>query len=294
MVIIKLKPSKTKIDLLITVSLFLTYCYFITQIRIWVTLTSIYIVFLLVFAVLIVLTHTIQHFKKTEHWYKFNIYTVIKLIFTFIFLYPIILMFDNSHSSSINLSYPLKSGSYIVTHGGENMFNNHHQNLNSPYHEYNGIYALDIVKLNKYGSDTKTWSSQPSRLEDYEIFSDTIYSPCDGIVWDFISDANDHEILNSPFESSNRGNYIRINHNKKMVALGHLKKGSIMVVEGDSVKTGQPIAMVGNSGYSTTPHLHIHTYYREASIANNGDTLRELVPVVMKFNNRIMKRNSIF
>jgi murein DD-endopeptidase MepM/ murein hydrolase activator NlpD len=39
---------------------------------------------------------------------------------------------------------------------------------------------------------------------------------------------------------------------------GHLKRGSIRVKEGDKVKQGQNIALVGNSGNSTAAHLHLH------------------------------------
>ena len=36
----------------------------------------------------------------------------------------------------------------------------------------------------------------------------------------------------------------------------HLKKGSIIVKPGDQIKKGQPIAKVGQSGFSEFPHLH--------------------------------------
>jgi hypothetical protein len=39
--------------------------------------------------------------------------------------------------------------------------------------------------------------------------------------------------------------------------LSHLKKGSIKVAEGDYVKKGQVLALVGNSGRSPYPHLHV-------------------------------------
>ena len=41
------------------------------------------------------------------------------------------------------------------------------------------------------------------------------------------------------------------------VALVHLRSGSIRVHPGDRVTAGQELALCGNSGNSTQPHLHI-------------------------------------
>jgi murein DD-endopeptidase MepM/ murein hydrolase activator NlpD len=40
----------------------------------------------------------------------------------------------------------------------------------------------------------------------------------------------------------------------------HLKKGSLKVKAGDSVKKGEEIGLVGNSGISYAPHLHFGVY----------------------------------
>jgi murein DD-endopeptidase MepM/ murein hydrolase activator NlpD len=41
------------------------------------------------------------------------------------------------------------------------------------------------------------------------------------------------------------------------VALVHLREGSLRVVRGEAVTTGQPLAACGNSGNSTQPHVHL-------------------------------------
>lgn len=52
-------------------------------------------------------------------------------------------------------------------------------------------------------------------------------------------------------------NYIVIQHaDSSRAGYWHLKKDNLMVKVGDSVKTGQPIALSGNTGYTYFPHLH--------------------------------------
>jgi murein DD-endopeptidase MepM/ murein hydrolase activator NlpD len=56
-----------------------------------------------------------------------------------------------------------------------------------------------------------------------------------------------------------QGNNIVIDHsNGEFTMYAHLKHGSVKVKAGDTVKTGQQIAAVGNTGNSPLPHLHFH------------------------------------
>lgn len=62
--------------------------------------------------------------------------------------------------------------------------------------------------------------------------------------------------------SKQLGNYIGITHQGKLQTYyGHLRKNSILVKKGDSVVAGQPIALVGSSGNSESPHLHFELLY---------------------------------
>lgn len=52
-------------------------------------------------------------------------------------------------------------------------------------------------------------------------------------------------------------NYVMIRHDDGTYAdYLHLQTGGVLVKVGERVRAGQPIARSGNTGYSTTPHLH--------------------------------------
>jgi murein DD-endopeptidase MepM/ murein hydrolase activator NlpD len=54
-----------------------------------------------------------------------------------------------------------------------------------------------------------------------------------------------------------RANFVRILHADGSMALyGHLKPDGVLVRPGQQVRQGQQIALSGNTGYSSAPHLH--------------------------------------
>ncbi|RPD41574.1 M23 family metallopeptidase [Chitinophaga barathri] len=177
-----------------------------------------------------------------------------KFIFTILLGIASVLYFTGTTGvpRTVELDFPLKKGRYFVLQGGKGLPTNiFHFSLRG------AIYAMDIVKLNKYGNRANTVFSR--NLEDYAIFGDTIYSPCAGKVVRAYGDNPD----NIP-PNMNRGpkntNMVVIEGEDYIVFMGHLKRGSIMVKEGDIVKMGQPLGCVGNSGFSTEPHLHIQVH----------------------------------
>jgi murein DD-endopeptidase MepM/ murein hydrolase activator NlpD len=64
-----------------------------------------------------------------------------------------------------------------------------------------------------------------------------------------------------------KGNFVSILHNDGTVAIyAHLKKNSIVVNVGDTIKTGQLIGYSGCNGMAIYPHLHMHILKNEQSI----------------------------
>src|SRR5262249_46331281 len=50
----------------------------------------------------------------------------------------------------------------------------------------------------------------------------------------------------------------------------HLQPGSLRVHAGDVVRRGQPLGLVGNSGNSSSPHLHFHVMDGPSPLDSNG------------------------
>lgn len=111
---------------------------------------------------------------------------------------------------------------------------------------------LDFLKFAKPVAGKVAAKFQPSVLHygvDILASKDTpIKSIMDGVV------------INAE-ASVNNGNSVFIQHNKNVVSV--YKHNSVLLVKtGDIVKTGQAIAIIGNTGeHSTGPHLHFEMWY---------------------------------
>lgn len=178
------------------------------------------------------------------------------LFFSALFTTLCILYFTGTtgKARAIELAFPLKTGRYFVLQGGKGLPTNlFHYSLRG------AIYAMDIVKLKPNGSRANAVFSK--RLEDYEIFGDTLYSPCDGRIVKAIGEDPDNippDMIRGPHNT----NQVLIETANSYVFMAHLKQGSVVVKEGDLVKQGDPLGCVGNSGFSSEPHLHIQAHMK--------------------------------
>lgn len=99
-------------------------------------------------------------------------------------------------------------------------------------------------------------------LSSGNIYGTNLYSPVTGKVIDSRQGAPDYQYNN---ESSSKNNYgwgntlLLLDYaTYKYVRIAHMKNGSCSLKKGDHVELGQKIGRVGNSGYSSEAHLHIH------------------------------------
>lgn len=90
----------------------------------------------------------------------------------------------------------------------------------------------------------------------------TIHASSDGVVKEIVNNYNKTDT-----ETRNYGNYIIIKHTDGYETLyAHLKYKSSNISVGDTVKQGDTIALMGNTGYSNGNHLHFEIHKDNAKI----------------------------
>ncbi|WP_456278755.1 M23 family metallopeptidase [Bacillus sp. AK128] len=209
-------------------------------------------------------------YTRSQKW-SIGIYVLLALIFG---MYHFSIFGGyGTDEKAVELDFPLKNGTYYVGQGGGSIQVNYH------YAYLPQQFALDIVKLNAFGA--RAAGVYPNALEEYTIFGDELYSPCMGQVIEVRNDAPDLIPPNADPERP-EGNYVKLycENEEVDVFIAHMQEGSVDVTVGDTLQKGQFIGLVGNSGNTSEPHLHIHA-------ERNG----EGVPI--HFNGKFLVRNSI-
>jgi hypothetical protein len=138
---------------------------------------------------------------------------------------------------------------------------------------YRGAFSHQAGTINEYALDFTMPEGTP------------VLAARDGVIIAVRQDS-DHGGADERFKQC--GNYVAIRHADGTCAeYFHLKQGGARVQLGDTVRAGQVIALSGNTGFSTTPHLHFVVFRtidglkRESlkvPIANSAGTPLALVP----------------
>jgi hypothetical protein len=213
--------------------------------------------------------------KKVGAWFKLTGQVLFSALFCFL-LVKVVPGFS-TEEKGIDIAFPLKEG--YIGHGGSSGFINYH-NADSTSQQY----ALDITKLNGLG--IRAWGFFPDDLKKYAIYGDTLFSPCDAIVVvqkdglsNFPPGTESHE--------NPAGNHIVLKYENNLIIFAHLLANSMMVSEGDTVKKGQPMARIGNSGHTSEPHLHIHAIEG----TDTSKIIRGGNGIPIYFNGKFLTRN---
>lgn len=192
---------------------------------------------------------------------------------------------------AVELLFPLRGGRFLVTDGGDGAASflvNYHYGFAG--HRGSGVsasmrYATDVVEVGALGVEAP-WLA-PARNEAYRIWGRTVHAPCDGVVARAVDEVEDNAAF-GPHRPYGVGNQVVIRAAGDVhVVLGHLRRGSVCVREGEAVRAGQPIGRAGNSGWTERPHLHF-----QAMRAADGDWWHG-EPVPMRFGGRFLVKNQV-
>lgn len=192
---------------------------------------------------------------------------------------------------SLDLASPLGTGTYLIANGGSNVSINAHADALdqtiAAHPPYRGTgYGVDFVAIDQWG--LRADGVMPSNPRRYRIYGMVVIAPCSGNVIAAVDGLPDMPVPEVD-EAHLAGNHVILRCKDLDVLLGHFHKGSVRVITGQRLKTGDPIAAVGNSGSSSEPHLHIHAQLPGTVIAPFSGA-----PIPIRINGRYLVRNNRF
>ena len=179
---------------------------------------------------------------------------------------------------AVNLAFPLEAGRYLVVNGGSGISTNLHlMTLDTSVPRFlawrGQSYGVDIVALDAWGLRAR--GVQPADPRAYRIFGARVLAPCAGRVLLAVDGLPDMPVPQVDREHM-AGNHVllrcataiaateaateAVNEavNEADVLLGHLQPGSLQVRAGAAVAVADWLGLVGNSGNTAEPHLHVH------------------------------------
>ena len=174
-------------------------------------------------------------------------------------------------SAPVALDFPFR-GRWLVQNSPDRRVPSHGTHL------FGTTYAIDFVPVDERGqSAPRSWRSLVS-VESPEIFvgfEQPVLAPVAGTVVAVHDGEPDHEarrsqpaLLAYALSQAGRarrgptaiaGNHvvIALTPTGPFVLLAHLRRGSVSVQPGDSIRPGDVVGACGNSGNSTEPHVHL-------------------------------------
>ena len=118
-------------------------------------------------------------------------------------------------------------------------------------------WAYDFFRTDQGGNYFKTTTGKDTNAS-YLSWNQEVFAPVAGRVIDVRADKPDHPPTTTLQQQHSDGNRIYIDTGGGVaIDLSHLQANSAAVSEGEVVRTGSPLGRVGNSGHSTSPHLHM-------------------------------------
>jgi hypothetical protein len=140
-------------------------------------------------------------------------------------------------------------------------------------------FAVDWMKV---GANGKFFEGDPANVADWHNYGEPVLAVANGTVVEVLDELDDQPPGTLPDPTSITISTVDGNHvildigGGVYVFYAHLKRGSVSVEKGDSVRMGDVIGKLGNSGNTSAPHLHIHFMDNPSALAADGIPYRYL------------------
>jgi hypothetical protein len=163
-----------------------------------------------------------------------------------LFLVVQLVQIERGPKNATTIDLPLESVWFVASGGRSPLVNSH-------YSVRAQRYAVELVQV----VDGHTHRGGADLLENYYAFNERLTAPGGGRVTTVIDSRPDAPVGDDDPEHP-EGNIVVIDiGGGRYVLYAHLKRGSARVDVGDTVVPGQVIALVGDSGTTDEPHVHI-------------------------------------
>lgn len=163
-----------------------------------------------------------------------------------------------SRTPPLNLNPPVRPGTWYSSESC--CGNTHHRRGLAPINGRFDVPQRFAIDWYRVGEQGQTWEGDPTQLTSYLSYRQPVVAAADGRVvevQDGIADNPPPVTPPVPPIEDTVGNHVTLEVAPgRYLLYAHLKPGSLNVREGERVRSGQVLGLIGNSGNSTTPHLH--------------------------------------
>lgn len=161
----------------------------------------------------------------------------------------------------VDLAPPLAaSAGHCVLSGGTSQLLNLHYIESEKTAASFEKHSVDFIRRNRWGfrtAERKSLAPKPGQLTDYAVYGSEVIAPCSGMAIE-VESARPDVMPGHANRSLDGSNYVLLRCEKADVLLAHFQPGTIAVSQGDRVAQRQFLGLVGNSGNTEEPHLHIN------------------------------------
>jgi hypothetical protein len=179
-----------------------------------------------------------------------------------------------AQSPPVSIGPPLRGGDWLAEGGPSN--NSYHRRarmVGDGTVYFAQRFAIDYVKISSNG---RTYGGDQKNNANYHCYGSDVIAVADGKVVatkDGVPENTPDPVARAVEITMDTagGNFVALDIGYNRYALyGHLIPGSLKVKVGDSVKRGQFLGRLGNSGNSTEPHLHFQIADAPSFLLANG------------------------